>query len=258
MDLNGTWLALGLALAAGPAAPPAARSAKEAAMTRTDDGARDFDFWMGSWRIENRRLRRRLAGCRDWDTFTATGVARPLPGGLGNQDEFRTDFWPGFVGTTYRFHDPVARTWSIFWADNRGHALQPPVVGRFEGDTGIFEGDDVLDDRRIRVRFTWTRGESPRWEQAFSADGGETWEVNWTMVMTRIRLPPPARLEAIELRRYRIVPGERDRFVRRFDAVVPDPFDQLGAPILGQFRVRAIPTGSPGSAASPRTTTSRR
>ncbi|MFT3917633.1 MAG: NIPSNAP family protein [Anaeromyxobacteraceae bacterium] len=168
---------------------------------------------------------------------------RPLPGGLGNLDEFRTDFWPGFVGMTFRFHDPVARTWSIHWADSRGHALQPPVVGRFEGDTGIFEGDDTLDGRPVRVRFTWTRGESPRWEQAFSPDGGRTWETNWTMAMTRIRLPPPARLEAIELRRYRIVPGARDRFVRRFDAVVPEPFDQLGAPLLGQFRVRGDPDG---------------
>jgi hypothetical protein len=37
------------------------------------------------------------------------------------------------------------------------------------------------------VRFLWTRTdtESPRWEQAFSDDGGRTWETNWEMDFTR-------------------------------------------------------------------------
>jgi hypothetical protein len=26
------------------------------------DGSRDFDFWMGSWKVHNRRLRERLKG----------------------------------------------------------------------------------------------------------------------------------------------------------------------------------------------------
>ena len=66
--------------------------------------------------------------------------------------------------------------------------LDPPVLGGFDGDVGIFEGDDVFDGRPIRVRFTWSRvtTPAPRWEQAFSADGGETWETNWVMDFTRI------------------------------------------------------------------------
>ena len=51
---------------------------------------------------------------------------------------------------------------------------------------GVFEADDVFDGRPIRVRFIWTRGAKPRWEQAFSEDGGRTWETNWIMDYTRI------------------------------------------------------------------------
>jgi len=37
------------------------------------------------------------------------------------------------------------------------------------------------------VRFVWSNvtAPTPRWEQAFSADGGETWETNWVMEFTR-------------------------------------------------------------------------
>jgi hypothetical protein len=48
---------------------------------------------------------------------------------------------------------------------------------------GVFYADDRLDGRAIQVRFIWrpNPGGHPRWEQAFSDDGGNTWETNWTM-----------------------------------------------------------------------------
>lgn len=152
------------------------------------DGSHDFDFWMGRWTVRNRRLRERLRGSNAWDEFEATCVARPMAGGLGNEDEYRTDFAGGFVGMTFRFFDPKAQRWSIHWADNRRGVLDPPVVGSFAGDVGTFEGDDTFEGRPIRVRFIWTRlceGRA-RWEQAFSADAGRTWETNWVMEMTRL------------------------------------------------------------------------
>jgi hypothetical protein len=151
-------------------------------------GARDFDFWMGRWRIRNRRLRERLKGSTEWDDFDATGVTRPLLGGLGNEDEFRTDHWPGFIGMTFRFFNPETRQWAIYWADNRRGTLEPPVFGSFSGDTGHFYGDDTFEGRPIRVRFIWRHEgtQTAHWEQAFSVDGGATWETNWVMEMTRI------------------------------------------------------------------------
>ena len=146
--------------------------------------AHDFDFFLRDWKVHNRRLRHRLAGSDQWDEFPATVAARPLLDGLGNEDEFRTDYDGGFIGMSFRFFDPETRHWSIYWADSRRcGVLDPPVFGSISGDGGVFEGDDTFEGRPIRVRFTWSRVTtgSPRWEQAFSDDGGETWETNWVM-----------------------------------------------------------------------------
>ena len=146
--------------------------------------ATDFDFLLGSWNVANRMLRRRLAGSDDWEEFAATAVVRPILDGLGNEDVFRTEHDGGFVGMSFRFFDPEKRRWSIYWADSRRPGeLDPPVVGCFEGDLGVFHGEDVHRGRPVLVRFTWSRGttECPRWEQAFSDDGGRTWETTWVM-----------------------------------------------------------------------------
>jgi len=150
--------------------------------------ASDFDFWFGSWDVRNRWLRRRLAGSDDWEEFDATVVARPLLGGVGNEDEFRTDHAGGFIGMSFRFFDPERRRWSIYWADSRRPGeLDPPVFGTFSGDVGVFEGEDVHKGHPILVRFTWSgvTTPTPRWEQAFSDDGGRAWETNWVMDFTR-------------------------------------------------------------------------
>ena len=156
-------------------------------MLRERATSSDFDFWMGKWDVRNRRLARRLAGSDDWDEFDSKVAARPLPGGLGNEDVFCTDYAGGFVGMSFRFFDPETGLWSIYWADTRRPGLlDPPVIGSFAGDVGIFEGDDTFDGRRSACA---SRGRAlqtnPRWEQAFSNDGGETWETNWIMDFTR-------------------------------------------------------------------------
>jgi hypothetical protein len=151
--------------------------------------ARDFDFWIGSWKVHNRRLRERLAGSDVWDEFEATSVARLILDGMGNEDEFQTDYDGGFIGMSFRFFDPVRKRWSIYWADSRRPGeLDPPLFGTFSGNTGVFEGEDVFEGRPIRVRFIWSgvTTPTPRWEQAFSDDGGETWETNWIMDFTRL------------------------------------------------------------------------
>jgi hypothetical protein len=153
-----------------------------------EPSTRDFDFWMGRWKVHNRRLRKRLAGSDEWDEFEATSVARPILDGMGNEDEFRTDYDGGFIGMSFRFFDPAKKRWSIYWAATRQCGeLDPPVFGTFSGDTGVFEGTDVFEGRPILVRFSWSgvTTPTPRWEQAFSDDGGENWETNWIMGFTR-------------------------------------------------------------------------
>ncbi len=150
----------------------------------TGSTARDFDFLLGRWKVHNRRLRRRLVGSGEWEEFSAEHVARPLLDGMGTEDEFRTDHDGGMIGMSFRFFDPKALLWSIYWADSRRCGrLDPPVVGSFADGIGMFEGIDTLAGKPIRVRFVWSQieTEQPRWEQSFSADGGRTWETNWIM-----------------------------------------------------------------------------
>jgi hypothetical protein len=149
----------------------------------------DFDFWTGTWLGRNRRLRERLAGCDEWDEFEGTCVARPLLGGLGNMDEFRTDYQGGLVGLSLRFFDPETRRWCIYWTDTgRSGLLEPPVVGSFTDGVGVFECDDTFDGRPIIGRYQWSdiTATTARWEQSFSEDGGKTWETNWTVEHTRV------------------------------------------------------------------------
>ncbi len=159
--------------------------------------ARDFDFLMGPWRIRNTRLLQRLAGCTDWETFEATGTARPLSGDIGNCDDFIPETWnAGYVGMALRLFNPEARRWSIYWLDNVTGGLDTatgllrlPVMGGFSGTgQGLFVGHDTFEGRPIQVQFRWTKNletGTPRWEQAFSGDDGRTWETNWVMEFSR-------------------------------------------------------------------------
>jgi hypothetical protein len=155
-------------------------------------GQHDFDFLHGHWHVHNRRLRERLRGSTDWESFNATQYCQPLLGGLGNTDELRHGAGP--VGMSLRFFDLQAKQWQIYWVDPRDGLLQPPVCGAFVDGTGVFEGVDTHQGQPVRVRFTWsgTQSGTPRWEQAFSADEGKSWETNWVMSFTRIDTPPPA------------------------------------------------------------------
>jgi hypothetical protein len=162
-------------------------------MTNLDhEGARDFDFLFGSWRVHNRRLLRRLEGCTDWEEFETTLETRPVLGGLGNIDSFARAGEEGWEGLTLRLFDPQTGSWSIWWAaTSEPGRLLPPVVGGFVDGRGSFFGDDVHDGRPVRVRYEWVdiTPTSARWEQAFSADDGETWETNWVMKCERNRHP---------------------------------------------------------------------
>lgn len=215
----------------------------------------DFDFLAGTWATRQRRLRRRLAGCDDWECFDATSTVQRLPGGVANFDTLVAESWrPGWVGMSFRVYHPGTDRWSIHWMTNEGGGidaasghLEAPVVGRFDGDEGLFEGDDVFEGRPIRVRYRWTRrGEdTARWEQSFSADGGATWELNWVMDFERL-LPATSPIETapaigfdgavVEFRRYALHPGRREALIELFDREFVETQEAQGMAVLGQFR----------------------
>jgi NIPSNAP len=149
----------------------------------------DFDFLNGSWNVHNRYLTERLTHSTDWIEFVARSDVEPLLNGLGQLDRYNAvrDGLP-VEGITLRLFNPATGEWLLHWADTvRPGVLLPPMVGRFKGGVGEFFGDETADGKHVLCRFHWTRTSdgSPRWEQAFSDDGGKTWEINWIMTFSR-------------------------------------------------------------------------
>lgn len=153
-----------------------------------NDGRADFDFFIGRWSVAHRRLARRLVGCDDWIAFDGACETRSILQGQGNMDDNVVNL-PGdrYAAVTTRLFDPKTGLWSIYWIDARYLTIDPPVRGRFEAGVGVFLGEDILEGQPIRVRFLWSdiTPLTARWSQAFSADGGDTWETNWIMDFTR-------------------------------------------------------------------------
>jgi hypothetical protein len=172
------------------AAPTAAKQVNNA--TKTVPGLHDFDFLVGRWQVHHRKLKKRLANDHDWLEFEGTLFSQPLLGGYGNIDDDVFDVPGGaYRGAAPRSFDAKSGQWSIWWMDGRypTASIGPPVKGSFHGGVGTFYADDTENGIPIRVRFVWSgiTATTCHWEQAFSPDGGKTWETNWVQDLKRVQ-----------------------------------------------------------------------
>ena len=149
----------------------------------------DFDFLVGRWKGANRRLRKRLVGSTDWEAFEGRLVARKILSGAGSFDEATLYLESGKAeGVNLRLYDPETGEWSIYWGGTANASnLYPPLVGKFDNGRGVFYSHELASGQHVYVRTSYDVADenSFRWEQAFSADGGQSWETNWTCDFTR-------------------------------------------------------------------------
>ncbi|MDX3006474.1 hypothetical protein PWY87_32660 [Kribbella solani] len=155
----------------------------------------DFDFFSGHFDVRHRRLKHPLTDSSEWEEFDGTTTAHTYFDGQISIDE--THFpQQGTYGLSLRLFDPVAKQWSIWWVSSTSMKLYPPVHGSWsaDGTTCTLIGDDEHDGRPVLCRFVWSdiTETTAHWEQAYSGDGGASWETNWTMDFTRRDTPPPA------------------------------------------------------------------
>ena len=150
--------------------------------------AKDFDFLQGRWLIHHKKLAERLVGCETWEEFQTPAANQLILGGLGNIDHLRIESGDFYEGASLRLFDKGSRLWRIYWMDTNGATLFPPVEGFFFGAVGVFRGHDQHNGIPVLVEFRWdkTNPETPTWQQAFSVDDGNTWEVNWYMYFSRL------------------------------------------------------------------------
>ena len=165
---------------AAPAAPP------------PRDGSHDFDFLIGSWKAHVRRLPERLVGSTTWIEYDGASIHRKVLDSNANLEDFdveTADRSKAIHGETLRLYNRVSGQWSIYLVDlAEGTLGLPPVVGRFTEGRGEFYDQEDFKGRKILVRYQWTHSGNDKalMQQAFSDDGGKTWEVNWICELTRV------------------------------------------------------------------------
>jgi hypothetical protein len=154
----------------------------------------DFDFLIGKWKMHNRHLNKRLENCKEWTEFDSSDENTKILDDTADMDTYSTTEFPGqegklFQGLTLRLFNPKTRLWSLYWVASNTGVLDPPVVGSFENGVGHFFCKDTFKGKPIIVMFRWDarNKDRPVWGQAFSPDGGKTWEWNFFNVSERTK-----------------------------------------------------------------------
>jgi hypothetical protein len=154
------------------------------------DGQHDFDFEIGTWKTHLSRLLRPLSGSTTWAEYEGVTVVRKVWDGRANLVELVADGPAGhFEGLSLRLYNPQSRQWNLNFASRHGGTLSQPTIGGFKNGRGEFYDQETFNGRAIFVRFVISdiTPNSCRFEQAFSDDGGKTWEVNWVATDTRVK-----------------------------------------------------------------------
>jgi hypothetical protein len=151
-----------------------------------DEKKGDFAFLEGDWRVQHRYIR---AADRQWADSQGTCSHRELRDGWANVEDYVMKPASGdYRAVALRSYNRKSGQWTVWWLDGRApQTIAEPMRGSFQQGVGTFYGASTLNDKPIRVRFTWadTASASPRWQQAYSYDDGSTWETVWSMQFHR-------------------------------------------------------------------------
>ena len=185
--LMGSLALLSAVPAISEPAPSPAPAVPSAAPLR--DGQHDFDFDIGKGRTHSARLLHPLTGSTAWTEMDGVTVVHRIWGGQANLAEYQADGPAGRVELlSLRWYNPSAHQWNLDFATPNIGTLGIPNVGEFTNGRGDFYDQEPINGRAVLVRFSiWeVDHDTARSEQAFSADGGKTWETNWITTYTRM------------------------------------------------------------------------
>jgi hypothetical protein len=153
------------------------------------DGQHDFDFEIGTWKTHLKVLVHPLTGSTTWMEFEGTSVVHKIWDGRANIVELDVSGSGGHkYALSLRLYNPESHQWSLNTANASGGTMSVPTVGAFKDGRGEFYDMEPINGRMVLVRNVWSdiTPDSCHFEQAFSADGGKTWETNWIAEDTRI------------------------------------------------------------------------
>jgi hypothetical protein len=158
--------------------------------TKQRDGQKDFDFEIGFWKTKLKRLVKPLSGSTEWIEYEGTTVVRKVWDGRANLVELDVKGAAGRIeALSLRLYNPQSKQWSLNFANVRGGGMATSTIGEFKDGRGEFYNQEDYNGRMILTRFVISdiKPDSCHFEQAFSDDGGKTWEVNWIADDTRIK-----------------------------------------------------------------------
>jgi hypothetical protein len=152
------------------------------------DGQHDFDFDLGNWKTHSSRLLHPFSGSTTWAEMDGVTIVKSIWGGRANLAEYKADGAAGHIELlSLRWYNPRAHQWYLDFATPNVGTLGIPGVGEFKQGRGDFYDQEAINGKSILVRFSiWgITANTAQSEQAFSDDGGRTWETNWVNRYTR-------------------------------------------------------------------------
>jgi hypothetical protein len=163
-------------------------------LPNSNDPAHALDWDLGSWKIHMDRLVHPLTGSSTWTQMDGTTVNSRVWNGRANLAEVEADGPTGHLELlALRLYNPTTHEWNVNFATSGVGVLNTPtgqpIIGEFKDGRGEFIDQEPFNGRTILVRFRiWPiDANHAQSEQAFSADGGKTWETNWINHYTRIQ-----------------------------------------------------------------------
>ena len=167
----------------------AAQTPTPSAETSPRDGQHDFDFHVGAWKTHIRSLQHPLTGSTSWVEYRGTLVARKVWDGRAQLEELKAEGSGRQIEDLLLFlYNPQTRQWSLNPAASSDGLMGPRLVGEFRNGRGEFYSvEPAVQGRSVLVRQVWSdiTPTSHSFEQAFSNDGGKTWEPNFVATLTR-------------------------------------------------------------------------
>jgi hypothetical protein len=165
-------------------------SAAGSSTVADDNGQHAFDFDLGTWKTHSTRLLHPLTGSKTWVDMDGVSVVTKVWDGRANLAEYKADGSSGHIELmALRWFNPTAHEWNIDFATPNVGTLGNPGVGKFRNGRGDFYDFEPINGKSVLVRFSiWSvTPDTAQSEQAFSQDGGKTWEVNWINKYTRAK-----------------------------------------------------------------------
>jgi hypothetical protein len=133
-----------------------------------------FDFWIGTWDVQQTGVPRAASG--------ATSVIERQLDGCVVQENWMPASGP--QGKSFNIYNRTTKQWEQYWVDAGGRITH--YVGAFDADGNLrFEADEFGGPNKVKMTFFPQGPNQVRQLGQMSTDGGKTWTVTFDLTYIR-------------------------------------------------------------------------